>query len=81
MRGRAVAGCFGGGQAAQVGLSLDVQVGGGYPDRSTPVRHGLADELDSGARAAENAWAEFVPFLQFDAEIRQTVCTTTRSSR
>ncbi|MCX5233408.1 hypothetical protein [Streptomyces sp. NBC_00233] len=21
-------------------------------------------------RAAENAWAEFVPFLQFDAEIR-----------
>jgi transposase-like protein len=24
----------------------------------------------------ENAWAEFVPFLQFDAEIRRIVCTT-----
>jgi putative transposase len=24
----------------------------------------------------ENAWAEFVPFLQFDAEIRRVVCTT-----
>uniref|UniRef100_UPI003F688DDC IS256 family transposase n=1 Tax=Streptomyces polyasparticus TaxID=2767826 RepID=UPI003F688DDC len=24
----------------------------------------------------ENAWAEFVPFLQFDSEIRRVVCTT-----
>jgi len=24
----------------------------------------------------ENAWAEFVPFLQFDREIRRIVCTT-----
>ncbi|GAA3380843.1 hypothetical protein GCM10020367_69750 [Streptomyces sannanensis] len=24
----------------------------------------------------ENAWAEFVPFLQFDTEIRRIVCTT-----
>lgn len=24
----------------------------------------------------ENAWAEFVPFLQFDTEIRAVVCTT-----
>jgi transposase-like protein len=24
----------------------------------------------------ENAWAEFVPFLQFDTEIRRVVCTT-----
>ncbi|MFJ4675959.1 IS256 family transposase [Kitasatospora sp. NPDC088783] len=27
-------------------------------------------------RLWENAWAEFVPFLQFDAEIRRVVCTT-----
>ncbi|MFD5518726.1 IS256 family transposase [Streptomyces sp. NPDC127066] len=27
-------------------------------------------------RLWENAWAEFVPFLQFDAEIRRIVCTT-----
>ena len=24
----------------------------------------------------ENAWTEFVPFLQFDREIRRIVCTT-----
>lgn len=27
-------------------------------------------------RVWENAWAEFVPFLQFDVEIRKIVCTT-----
>ncbi|MGW4816323.1 IS256 family transposase [Kitasatospora cineracea] len=27
-------------------------------------------------RLWENSWAEFVPFLQFDAEIRKIVCTT-----
>ncbi|WP_428846379.1 IS256 family transposase [Kitasatospora hibisci] len=27
-------------------------------------------------RLWSNAWAEFVPFLQFDAEIRRVVCTT-----
>jgi transposase-like protein len=27
-------------------------------------------------RLWENAWAEFVPFLQFDAEIRKVVCST-----
>lgn len=27
-------------------------------------------------RLWENSWAEFVPFLQFDAEIRRIVCTT-----
>ncbi len=27
-------------------------------------------------RLWDNAWAEFVPFLQFDAEIRRIVCTT-----
>jgi putative transposase len=27
-------------------------------------------------RLWENAWAEFVPFLQFDSEIRRVVCTT-----
>jgi putative transposase len=28
-----------------------------------------------------NAWAEFVPFLQFDQEIRTIICTTMPSSR
>ncbi len=32
-------------------------------------------------RLWENAWAEFVPFPQFDAEIRRIVCTPTPSSR
>jgi Transposase, Mutator family len=27
-------------------------------------------------RLRENAWAEFVPFLQFDREIRTVICTT-----
>ena len=27
-------------------------------------------------RLWENAWAEFVPFLSFDVEIRKIVCTT-----
>ena len=27
-------------------------------------------------RLWENAWPEFVPFLQFDKEIRRIVCTT-----
>jgi putative transposase len=27
-------------------------------------------------RLWENAWAEFVPFLQFDVEIRKVICTT-----
>jgi transposase-like protein len=32
-------------------------------------------------RLWENAWAEFVPFLQFDAEIRRIVCTTNARER
>ena len=27
-------------------------------------------------RLSETSWAEFVPFLQFDAEIRRIVCMT-----
>ncbi len=27
-------------------------------------------------RLCENAWAEFVPFLRFDREIRIVICTT-----
>ena len=27
----------------------------------------------------DNAWAEFVPFLQFDKEIRTVICTTIES--
>ena len=32
-------------------------------------------------RLWENAWAEFVPFLQFDREIRTVICTTNARSR
>ena len=32
-------------------------------------------------RLWENAWAEFVPFLSFDAEIRKIVCTTNEGDR
>ncbi|WP_455907933.1 IS256 family transposase [Streptomyces cinereoruber] len=41
------------------------------------VLQGVGPEV-SGDRAVvgERAWAEFVPFLQFDAEIRRIVCTT-----
>ncbi|GAU71576.1 hypothetical protein SSP35_51_00070 [Streptomyces sp. NBRC 110611] len=34
------------------------------------------DKYPAIGRLWENAWAEFVPFLQFDAEIRRIVCTT-----
>ncbi|WP_285740986.1 transposase, partial [Kitasatospora phosalacinea] len=27
-------------------------------------------------RLWENAWAEFVPFLSFDVEVRRVICTT-----
>ncbi len=34
------------------------------------------DKYPAIVRLWENAWAEFVPFLQFDREIRRIVCTT-----
>ncbi|MGW2189837.1 IS256 family transposase, partial [Streptomyces sp. NPDC001719] len=35
-----------------------------------------ADKYPAITKLWENAWAEFVPFLQFNAEIRRIVCTT-----
>jgi hypothetical protein len=37
------------------------------------------DRYPAIVRLRENAWAEFVPFLAFDAGIRKVVCSTTRS--
>jgi len=34
------------------------------------------DRYPAIVRLWENAWAEFVPFLSFDAEIRKVVCST-----
>nr|AHX39407.1 hypothetical protein wt6.30c [Streptomyces sp. WT6] len=34
------------------------------------------DKYPAIVRLWENAWAEFVPFLQFDTEIRRIICTT-----
>ncbi|WP_434600256.1 IS256 family transposase [Streptomyces sp. A5-4] len=36
----------------------------------------LGEKYPAIVRLWENAWAEFVPFLQFDVEIRKIVCTT-----
>ena len=32
-------------------------------------------------RLWENAWEQFIPFLDYDLEIRTVLCSTTRSSR
>ena len=48
-------------QAEERFLEFGEQWGGKYP---------------AIVRLWENAWAEFVPFLQFDREIRRIVCTT-----
>jgi transposase-like protein len=34
------------------------------------------ERYPANVRLWENAWAEFVPFLSFDVEIRKIVCTT-----
>ena len=36
----------------------------------------MADCVPAVVRLWENAWAEFVPFLSFDPEIRQVIYTT-----
>ena len=40
------------------------------------VRRPLGAKYPAVVRLWENAWAEFVPFLSFDAEIRRVICTT-----
>ena len=40
------------------------------------VRRDLGTKYPAIIRLWENAWAEFVPFLQFDPEIRKVVCST-----
>ena len=36
----------------------------------------MGEALPGHHQALENAWAEFVPFLRFDQEIRKIICTT-----
>jgi transposase-like protein len=45
-------------------------------DRFLDFQDEWGDKYPAIVRLWENAWAEFVPFLQFDAEIRRIVCTT-----
>jgi transposase-like protein len=45
-------------------------------DRFLDFQEEWGGEYPAIVRLWENAWAEFVPFLQFDAEIRRIVCTT-----
>ncbi|MFH8387087.1 IS256 family transposase [Kitasatospora sp. NPDC018058] len=45
-------------------------------DRFLDFQEEWGAEYPAIVRLWENAWAEFVPFLQFDAEIRRIVCTT-----
>jgi putative transposase len=45
-------------------------------DRFLEFQEEWGDKYPAIVRLWENAWAEFVPFLQFDAEIRRIVCTT-----
>ncbi len=49
----------------------------GLPDAVSVVFSGKWEKLYPAIiRLWENAWAEFVPFLQFDREIRTVICTT-----
>ncbi|MFH9016437.1 IS256 family transposase [Streptomyces sp. NPDC017943] len=45
-------------------------------DRFLEFQEEWGAKYPATVRLWENAWAEFVPFLQFDAEIRRVVCTT-----
>jgi transposase-like protein len=49
----------------------------GRGDGTVPsVLRDLGRALPDDRELWENAWAEFVPFLSFDVEIRKIVCTT-----
>jgi hypothetical protein len=45
-------------------------------DRFLEFQEEWGDKYPAIVRLWENAWAEFVPFLQFDAEIRKVICST-----
>lgn len=45
-------------------------------DRFLEFAENWGERYPAIVRLWENAWAEFVPFLQFDAEIRRVVCST-----
>ena len=45
-------------------------------DRFLEFAETWGEKYPAIVRLWENAWAEFVPFLQFDAEIRRVVCST-----
>ena len=41
---------------------------------SSPTKWG--SQVPGAVQLWRNAWAEFVPFLDYDVEIRQIICTT-----
>jgi putative transposase len=45
-------------------------------DRFGEFAQAWGEKYPAIVRLWENSWAEFVPFLQFDAEIRRVVCST-----
>ena len=45
-------------------------------DRFVEFAEAWGSKYPAIVRLWENAWAEFVPFLAFDAEIRTVICTT-----
>jgi transposase-like protein len=45
-------------------------------DRFIEFSHAWGSKYPAIVRLWENAWAEFVPFLAFDREIRTVICTT-----
>ena len=45
-------------------------------ERFLEFRETWGERYPAIVRLWENAWAEFVPFLNFDTEIRKIVCTT-----
>lgn len=45
-------------------------------DRFTRVRRRVGRSVSGDRAVVEKAWAEFVPFLEYDVEIRRVICTT-----
>jgi transposase-like protein len=60
----------------------DAIANGLRPDYTAPTEaaaQAWRDRYPAIIQLWHNAWAEFVPFLAFDAEIRTVVCSRTRS--
>ena len=58
------------------GVSFHPSPGGQFSPVVDNFEAEWGDRYPAIIRLWENAWAEFVPFLQFDPEIRTVVCST-----